>query len=268
MNIPTKNSSLKIVSLNTWGAKAGLNVLRTFLDTHSQTDLFCFQEIWQTSPKMYEPYGLKFGLYGNPRYPFEGTVTDLLTHLQDTLKEFQCYFRPSVFDFYGNAQFVRKNLLLKDEGELFIHMQKGFVDENNLQNHARNLQFVTLLWDRKPLTVVNIHGTAGEQKKDTPARLEQSKRIVEFVKGLNHSCVLCGDFNLAIDTQSINELEKAGLINLIRKYNIASTRSRFYEKPQRHADYVFISEDLKVENFEVLNDEVSDHLPIKIELSL
>lgn len=50
--------------------------------------------------------------------------------------------------------------------------------------------------------------------------------------------------------------------NLIREYGITSTRTSFYQKPEKHADYVFVSEGISVKAFTVLPDEVSDHAPL------
>ena len=59
--------------------------------------------------------------------------------------------------------------------------------------------------------------------------------------------------------------------NLIKEYGIESTRSELYNDMEKWkdpiADYVFASPDVKVRDFKVLGDVVSDHLPLFIEFS-
>jgi endonuclease/exonuclease/phosphatase family metal-dependent hydrolase len=50
--------------------------------------------------------------------------------------------------------------------------------------------------------------------------------------------------------------------NLIQEYNIQDTRTKYYKKPERFADYVFTSSDLSVNHFHLFDDVVSDHAPL------
>jgi endonuclease/exonuclease/phosphatase family metal-dependent hydrolase len=79
--------------------------------------------------------------------------------------------------------------------------------------------------------------------------------------------VLCGDFNLLPESESLLMLEQYGLRNLIREFGITSTRTSLYPKEGRFADYAFISEGIQLKSFEVLPDEVSDHAPLLIEIA-
>lgn len=84
--------------------------------------------------------------------------------------------------------------------------------------------------------------------------------------------VLCGDFNLLPQTKSIAMLE-GRMRNLIKEYNIKTTRSKlnpYHGTPteQHFADYVFVSEDIKVLDFKVPEAEVSDHLPMILEFEI
>jgi len=68
------------------------------------------------------------------------------------------------------------------------------------------------------------------------------------------------------DTKSLQMFEEAGLTDLIKKHNIKSTRTSFYKKPERHADYIFLSTGIKEKDFKVLPEEVSDHSPLFLEI--
>lgn len=166
---------------------------------------------------------------------------------------------------------VNKNLSITEEGEVFVYKHKGYKPEGDVGNHARNIQYVTIQTAAGPITVINFHGLwtgagVGKGKKDSPERLEQSTKILEFAKNIQHPFILCGDFNLLPDTESIRKFEDAGLRNLIREHKVTSTRTSFYTKPQKFADYVFVSTGIILKDFKVLPDEVSDHTPLFIEI--
>jgi len=61
------------------------------------------------------------------------------------------------------------------------------------------------------------------------------------------------------DTRSIQLIEAAGYRNLITEYAITDTRTVFYCKAPRLADYVFVSRAVRVEDFHVDQTPVSDH---------
>jgi len=105
-----------------------------------------------------------------------------------------------------------------------------------------------------------------DSKEDTLERLEQSDKIINFLNSYKHRKILCGDFNLNPNTQSMLRLEK-GMVNLIKKYNVRSTRSNLHTRKDKYADYILVSKDIEVLDFKVLQDEVSDHLPLFLDFN-
>ena len=113
--------------------------------------------------------------------------------------------------------------------------------------------------------VCNLHGHwTPNFKGDNPARLEQSKNIKKLLDGFDGAKILCGDFNVAPDTKSMAILETS-MRNLIKEHKITSTRSHFYTKEVKFADYIMVSPGIQVKKFEVIQDIVSDHLPLLLE---
>lgn len=177
------------------------------------------------------------------------------------------FFRPHLKENFGLLMLVKKNLKVLEDGEVFVHKHKGFIPEGDVGNHARNVQYVTIQSASGPISVLNLHGLwTGQGKGDTPERLEQSRKIIELLKKFNHPVILCGDFNLLPDTESVRMVESAGLRNLVKEFSITSTRTSFYKKPEKFADYAFVSRSFDVTRFEVLPDEVSDHAPLLVEI--
>lgn len=116
--------------------------------------------------------------------------------------------------------------------------------------------------------VVNVHGHwTGKGKSDDDDRIKQSEKIVNFLDMISLPKIVCGDFNLLLNTKSIAMID-AKLKNLIKEHKILSTRTSLYKKEERHADYVFVSPDIKVNSFKVLPDEVSDHSPLFLDFEI
>lgn len=256
---------MRLICLNTWGGRAGQEQLLDFFGKYSaDTDMFCLQEIWTDWYPKYE--GMNAG--GVPLRN-ENVVTKGYQLIGSRLPEHVGYFHPHFLDNYGLASFVRSSLETVADGEVYVFRDKGFVPDDDLGRHARSIQFITLKQPKGLVTVINFHGLwNGLGKGDTDERLEQSRRILDFTSTLDHPFVLVGDFNLTPDTQSLRMIEKAGLRNLVREYGITSTRTSFYSKPERFADYAFASPGIEVRDFRVLPDEVSDHAALYLEFHL
>jgi endonuclease/exonuclease/phosphatase family metal-dependent hydrolase len=116
-------------------------------------------------------------------------------------------------------------------------------------------------------SILNVHGLwTGQGKRDTQERIYQSQRIRHFMDTINTPKILCGDFNLRPDTESMHIIEQ-GMINLITLNKVRSTRTRFYKKEEKYADYILTSPEITVNQFTVLNDEVSDHAPLYLDFN-
>lgn len=249
---------MKLISLNTWGGRAGKDVLLDFFKRHADVDIFCLQEVWNGGEHMLKETGGGVKL--------EGATPQLLSEIRAVLTEHTCYFRPHLSDFYGLALFARNTLSIQEEGEIFVYKERGYVSEIDFGNHARNIQYLTIDTAKGPQTIINFHGLwNGGGKFDSDDRLLQSDNIVSFLRTRHWAHILCGDFNLLPETQSLKKFEEAGLRNLIAEYGVTSTRSHHYTKEHRYADYAFVTKDVEIVDFRVLDEPVSDHLPLYLE---
>ena len=236
-----------------------------FFKQHAPTtDVFCLQEVW-SAPHEHLDGAMAGGIPIN----HDDVMSYGLQEISETLADFEPLFHPHFGDNYGLMMLVKKKWLIRSSGEVFVYLYKGhYPSETDVGNHARNIQYVTLENRETPLTIINFHGLwNGKGKTDSEERLEQSEKIINFTRTLDHPVVLCGDFNLKPETESLQKFEKAGLRNLIKEYGITSTRTSHYTKPEKFADYVFTSPEIKVGHFQVLSDEVSDHAPLLVEFN-
>lgn len=60
---------------------------------------------------------------------------------------------------------------------------------------------------------------------------------------------------------------ESNMINLIKKYNIPTTRNKYFPGKDKFADYTFISPDINAQDFRVPTAEISDHLPMILDFS-
>lgn len=246
---------MKILSLNTWGGRAGHKEVLDFLEKHKEIDIFCLQEVWQGGEERAREWS-------------DTMDTAMFSNISKTLPEYTGFFRPHWGDFFGLAMFVKKNLKFKEEGEVFVFRDKEGVNGGWSTNHPRNLQYVTIETPKGLRTILNLHGLwTGGGKDDNEDRIIQSENVLAFIKNISNPIVLCGDFNLSPETRSLKMFKESGLRDLINEFEVTSTRSSHYKKPLKFADYVFVSKEIELNEFKVLPDEVSDHLALVVDFN-
>lgn len=252
---------MKLISLNTWGGRAGKEKLLAFFAAHKDVDVFCLQEIWSA------PYEYLEGCSaGGLSIEHSNIMVYGMQEISDLLESHTTYFKPHYLDNYGLMILVREDLNVISEGDVFVYKDMGYIPEGDAGFHARNVQFVTIKTKNGNRSILNFHGLwNGGGKGDSEDRLLQSDRIIQFIKTLSNPYVMCGDFNLLPNTQSIKKLEDLGLRNLIKEYSVISTRTSFYTKAEKFADYTLISKEIIIKDFKVLTDEISDHSPLYLE---
>lgn len=258
-----EHKELKIISLNTWGGQ--VEGILDFFKDNQDTDVFCLQEIIEVKDEDLEDNDFA-------RENKEERINQDLkffSHIKNVLKDHNGYFRPHYKDHFGLAIFVKKDLEILEEGEVFAYGGNETINQEH--NHPRNIHFIKLNINNENINILNFHGLwTGRGKNDTEDRIKQSQNIIDFIKTLNGEVILTGDFNLNPDTESIKIFENFGLKNLIRENNITSTRTSYYPKDRdsRFADYAFVSKDVEVKSFEIMPDEVSDHSPMKLVINI
>lgn len=264
--------SLKLLSLNIWGGRVFKKLIEYIEKQSEQTDIFCFQEVYSSQERIHTQGKSK----GNSLPNDKPARANIYQELSKSLPDFNGFYYSaqdkhdfhSLVDYelsFGLASFVRKKLKITAEGEIFVFRNKNSTIHGDHSTLGKNLHFFEIKLNNRPITIVNFHGLWDKGiKTDTPYRIKQSKKIREFLDNLSTEKIICGDFNLEMNTESLKILEK-DMRNLIKDYKISSTRSHFYKNDIRFADYILVTPRVIVKNFEVSDVEVSDHLPIILE---
>jgi endonuclease/exonuclease/phosphatase family metal-dependent hydrolase len=256
---------MKLLTLNTWGGKMHAPLMKFVEKMSKDVDIFCFQEVFSTTTDLeFGSSGEKMNLYQD----ISKILTSHRSHLSPKSKgyDYKGYIGKDV-DF-GNAIFIKKDIPVLSHEELFDLISDAGTDWR--EKAIAKAQCVTIEIGRKPLTICNFHGMwiKGTHKKDTPERLSQSWHLREALDKISGEKIICGDFNLLPDGESIKILER-DMRNLIREYGITSTRSSLYAtSPVMYADYALTTPGIKVNDFKILSDEVSDHLALLLDVEI
>jgi endonuclease/exonuclease/phosphatase family metal-dependent hydrolase len=231
---------VKIIFYNLNDLKIDSEGLANFIEQHQPTtDIFCFQET-------------------------NGQAKQMLAQL------FPQYLEATTFKWLTEVDYCRLVILLKPEFRLL--KIDNFMEDHNVYGAALYAKILTP--ENEILHVINVHGISRPGNKlDDENRLAQSEAILSYMQNVKGPLIVGGDFNLDPTTNSITMFEDAGYVNLIKKYNINSTRNeviwrKFPDNKQYFSDYVFVSKDVTVENFSVPYNEFSDHLPLLLDCTI
>lgn len=133
--------------------------------------------------------------------------------------------------------------------------------------NIRAFQHVQVELNGSKLNLLNHHGHhIDSHKLGDDETMRQVKQIIEYIEHLEGSVILCGDFNLSPESDSIKLIDEK-LVNLSVEHNLKTTRSKLTSKNEV-CDYIFVSHDIKVNSF-VMNDTIiSDHNALILDFDL
>lgn len=265
---------MEIICLNGWGGR-----LHDALDAYlraADPDVLCLQEVIHTPASDAEWLDYRDGDHSLPQR------ANFFRDVAAALPDHRATFCPAaegelwqgdeaIPSQWGLATFVRGDIPVIGQVQGFVH--KSFVAGGYGEHPRSRSAHAVRLHDASnpvPVTVAHMHGLrdlAG--KMDTPERLRQAHRFADLVEATaepGDRLVVCGDFNVEPQSETLGVLRgRLALYELVTRNGFAGTRSSFYKKPGRFADYMLVNESVTVEAFDVVETpEVSDHRPLRI----
>ncbi len=133
----------------------------------------------------------------------------------------------------------------------------------------RNLQHAVIQAGEITLNVFNTQGVWGYNGLDSPRRIAMGKVIAENVGG-KRNVILSGDFNMDPNTQAMAQVEKH--LTSVFKYDLPTTFNMQRKTNPGYAeaavDMFFVSPEIKIISHACKQVDVSDHLPLVVELEL
>lgn len=267
---------MRILSLNCWSGRVpGLVAYLAGMDA----DIYCLQEVLSSPPEV--PEELTFTEQGSTPEPqraklFEELCGALPEHHAFHLPAARGYLHDNAMteheSLYGIATFVRKRvpIIASHSAFVFGDFRAGGWDPPPLPRPMHAVR----VWDYehgRPLVVAHMHGLwIPNGKKDT---LDRENQAMNFTKGIariwrpDDPIVACGDFNVLPGSFTFKELGALGLYDLVTTRGHTDTRTSFYKKEVRFADYLFVPHGFAYQDFNVPpHPEVSDHRPLILDL--
>ncbi|WEX08201.1 endonuclease/exonuclease/phosphatase family protein [Chelativorans sp. AA-79] len=266
---------MRILSLNAWGGRLRDRLMRYLRE--ADPDIVCLQEVVQTPTAeaewlVYRDHDVELPQRAN-----------LFREVADIFPSHQSFFCPaargSLYDGernfpseWGLATFVRRSYPVIGQVQDFVH---GDFAPDGWGEHprARNAHVVRLFdyGAAAPITIAHMHGLRDPAgKEDTPARHAQARALADLIGSVRQAgdrLVVCGDFNVLPDSSTFAVLGALGLTDLVTMHGHTDTRTSYYRKSPRFADYMLVSADIPVRRFDVVQEpEVSDHRVLLLEL--
>jgi endonuclease/exonuclease/phosphatase family metal-dependent hydrolase len=250
--------TIKILCLNLFEGGLFWENIKAFFQ-RERPDILCLQEV----------------VDGDENQPLS---FQSIKRLKALLPNFHYYYSPEMHETWphgsgdaGNAIFSKFPIVA--ENTVFLHHQYEKIirpaDEKDFSHYPKNLQHVIVDVEGKKLHVCNLHGIWELSGGDTPERLKMSEIILAEI-GDHTPLVLMGDFNLRPNTQTIASIE-AKLTNVFKDKLESSFNMRHKTNPgyaTAVVDMFFASSDVKIEKAECPDDDVSDHKPLVVNLSI
>ena len=266
---------LRIVSLNAWGGRLHAPLIAYLAGVDA--DVLCLQEVVRA------PAARSGWLDYRDRNMVLPQRAHLFEEIRAVLPGHDGFFAPTargtLFDGeeavpadFGLATFVRKSLAVIGQAQDFVH---GRFSPDGWGPHprARNAHCLRLFSHDHgfAVTVAQMHGLRDpEGKGDTPARDAQTRALTNLIGRLwapGERLVVCGDFNVLPDSRMFPALGRLGLADLVTGRGHADTRTSYYEKPGRFADYMLVTPQVEVARFDVIAEpEVSDHRALLLDM--
>jgi endonuclease/exonuclease/phosphatase family metal-dependent hydrolase len=261
--------------LNGWGGKLH-DDLMPYLRANSP-DILCLQEVVHTpaTEKAWLTYRDGDHILPQRANFFQEVAKALPNHLATFCAASQGVLwdsNVSVPSQWGLATFVRASLPIIGQIQAFVH--KSYSSDGYGDHPRSRVAHGIKVFDHDrnwPVSIVHMHGLRDlKGKTDTQERLAQAHKLAEMaikVSGSKERLIVCGDFNVAPDSETFSVLAGIGLSDLVTSRGFTGTRTSHYSKPGKFADYMLVNASVEVHSFDVVTEpEVSDHCPLVLEI--
>lgn len=175
---------------------------------------------------------------------------------------------------YTNYEIIKYGWLKQDHEDTYALWSDMIISEDTMRLINVQLQSIRLEDDELesmteaskifnlPYKIISIFS---KLKRGFVWREEQVRKLENLISNSNHPVVLCGDFNDPPSSSTYRQLAK--LLNdsfLIKGNGFGFTYAG--RLPLLRIDYVMVSEDVIVLDYQMFDKTFSDHYPVKIEV--
>lgn len=265
---------MKLISFNVALFEANNSKLTKFLQEQN-ADIVCLQEVVrETETLPSQDYISKTSIDSGTqdlKYNFFGP-NSIMDHFE--MKDFhgQENFHFNLGGMAEMGNYTKSKYKIIKAQNIFVQNHFTYTtDRSNWPDEDyRAVLVVDLDINGKRLRILNYHGIWTRGKMGNEKSMVACKKINELALEAKGEVIICGDFNLFPYTPSMKVFEN-NFISLVDQFKINTTRPPTNElsKLNRNiVDYIWISKGTKVKSFEVLELDVSDHLPLILEFDI
>lgn len=200
---------------------------------------------------------------------------DMTKRIADELK-----FGYVFFPFVGYAKsnkFLQGNAILSKfpilESKSYKLNPPSLKYDGTWATEQRLLIHSKLKVDKTVINFLTTHLQYSKEFKTTPLRVKEVENILSVIKTIKGPIILTGDFNAVPRSKEVRMISK-----FLKR--IGGNKSTWTVKPfessdgfktdklKYRLDNIFVSKEFNYKNFKIINSDISDHLPIMVELSL
>jgi len=183
------------------------------------------------------------------------------------------------YDFEGQIEcgnYIKSNYVIDAAKSIFVQRSFSYViDWEEMSKHPgeepRMVEVVDLkISEKQKLRILNYHGIWSRDKQGTDRTKAACQKIAKLAQEVDHPSIICGDFNLFPHTESMHVLSDA-FESLVDTFDIKYTRPKSNElsgTKRNVVDYIIVSKGITVQKFEVVDSDVSDHLPLILDFEI
>lgn len=242
---------MKLLQLNLWMGRLTRQILP--LIEREQPDIITAQEVF-SSPKP---------------IPFPDTLYDIHERIAALGYDY-VYFSPvcstSVSGHtvqFGNALYSKLPL----ENTRTIFTSGAFCPDTNgseFDTNSRNAQLATVRVNGRIVHIVNHHGYWEPNPIGSEKTVAAMRVVADTMEKLEGPIIFSGDLNVNPSTPAL-QLFDGWLEDLTATYGLNDTLTVLGKVQGVAPDHIFVSNEIKVRSFAVMNDVASDHKALLLE---
>lgn len=254
---------MKLIQINAWYGRLSGPLIR--LIREESPDFLCMQEAFAPETEGFALFNDQFGF---------------MNEVEKACQFGHHFFTPTwgfelsgeIIDF-GNIIYSKHPI--SSESSLFTNGRYSVKQRDDAEYNLRALQnCIAKLPNGKKLNIANYQGyLTGTDSNGNEVSVSTIGKALDKLRPLSGPLVFCGDMNVNPTSPAIKAVEQMGLRNLVTEHNVKATLSYAHRAPQKNrdsvvCDFIFVSDDIKVEKFSVSEEIVSDHKALILEFSL
>lgn len=240
---------MKILQLNAWTGRIK-GALGEFL-RNNDFDVICLQEAVWSDAKLLENFTL---------------TVDQIKELSGMSYDYRsANWEIEVFGSIvkqGNVILSRDEMVEKNT-EIVRGEYLSLKSIEDIEKQGYTLQIVKL---KNGLNIVNHHGYWRKSPVGNEDTVAAMQKVAEYVRRIEGPVVMCGDLNIIHAAPAMRELDF--LRDLTEEYGYKSTLNGLMFNGEVACDHILVNDDVKVQDFKVLDDVVSDHKALTAEIEI